>query len=115
MLALRFLLEITALVCFGYWGWHVFSELRYAAALLVPLLVATAWGVFATPGDKSRSGNTLIATAGPLRLLLELAVLFGSAAALYTTGAHTSALLLTALLAAYHAASIDRITWLLRH
>ncbi|MBE8474824.1 YrdB family protein [Streptomyces justiciae] len=116
MLALRLVLEVTALVCFGYWAWHVSPQgLRYVTVVAVPLLVAAAWGVFATPGDESRSGNTVVATAGPLRLLLELAVFFGGAAALYTAGAHAPALVLTLVLVAYHAASFDRIAWLFRH
>jgi len=116
MLALRLVLEVTALVCFGYGAWHVSPQgLRYVTVVAVPVLVAAAWGVFATPGDESRSGNTVVATPGPLRLLLELAVFFGGAAALYAAGAHTAALVLTIVLVTYHAASLDRIAWLFRH
>ncbi|MFE1954684.1 MULTISPECIES: YrdB family protein [Streptomyces] len=116
MLGLRFVLEVTALVCFGYWAWKVSpGALRYVAVVAVPLLVAVAWGVFATPGDESRSGDAVVATAGGLRLLLELAVFFGGAAALYAAGATVPAVVLTAVLIAYHAASFDRIAWLLRH
>ncbi|GAA2939159.1 YrdB family protein [Streptomyces enissocaesilis] len=116
MLGLRFLLELTALACFGYWAWRVSpGATRYAAVVALPLLAAVAWGVFATPGDASRSGDAVVATAGALRLLLELAVFFGGAAALYAAGARVPALVLTGLLVAYHAASLDRIAWLLRH
>ncbi|MFP3986796.1 YrdB family protein [Streptomyces sp. E11-3] len=116
MLGLRFLLELTALACFGYWAWWVSSGgLRYVAVVGVPVLVAVAWGVFATPGDESRSGGTVVATAGALRLLLELAVFFGGAAALYTTGRVVLALVLTGVLVAYHAAALDRLGWLIRH
>ncbi|WP_434597811.1 DUF2568 domain-containing protein [Streptomyces sp. A5-4] len=116
MLGLRLLMELTALVCFGYWAWQV-SEgpLRYVAVVAAPLLVAVVWGVFATPGDKSRSGNTVVATAGPVRLLLELAVFFGGVAALHAAGAELPALVLAGILVAYHAASLDRTAWLLRH
>lgn len=72
-------------------------------------------GVFATPGDASRSGDTVVATVGPLRLLLELAVFFGGAAAAYVAGAQTPALVLAIVLVAYHAVSLDRIGWLLRN
>ncbi|MGW6055928.1 YrdB family protein [Streptomyces sp. NPDC055189] len=116
VLGLRFVLEVTALVCFGYWAWRVSpGALRFVAVVAVPLLVAIAWGVFATPGDESRSGNTVVATAGALRLLLELAVFFGGAAALYAAGAHLPAVVLTVVLLAYHAVSLDRVAWLLRH
>ncbi|NUS11100.1 MAG: DUF2568 domain-containing protein [Streptomyces sp.] len=89
--------------------------LRYVAVVGIPVLVAVVWGVFATPDDASRSGDTVVATAGPLRLLLELAVFFGGAAAAYAAGAQNSALLLMIVLVAYHAASLDRIGWLLRN
>lgn len=116
MLGLRFVLEVTALACFGYWAWRVSpGALRFVTVVAVPVLVAVAWGVFATPGDESRSGDTVVATAGTLRLLLELAVFFGGAVALYAAGARVPALVLTAVLLAYHAASLDRVAWLLRH
>lgn len=116
MLGLRFGLEITALVCFGYWAWRVCpGALRYVAVVAVPLLVAFAWGTFATPGDASRGGDGIVATAGALRLLLELAVFFGGAAALYAADAHRPAMILAAVLVVYHAASLDRVAWLLRH
>ncbi|MFI7006902.1 YrdB family protein [Streptomyces sp. NPDC050145] len=116
MLGLRFVLEVTALVCFGYGAWHLTpGGLRYVTVVAAPLLVAVAWGVFATPGDASRSGDAVVATAGGLRLLLELAVFFGGAAVLYAAGAHVPALVLAAVLIAYHAASLDRVAWLLRH
>ncbi|NUO40842.1 MAG: DUF2568 domain-containing protein [Streptomyces sp.] len=89
--------------------------LRYVAVVGIPVLVAVVWGVFATPDDASRSGDTVVATAGPLRLLLELAVFFGGAAAAYAAGAQNSALVLMIVLVAYHAASLDRIGWLLRN
>ncbi|WP_445529218.1 YrdB family protein [Streptomyces cyslabdanicus] len=116
MLALRFVLEVTALVCFGYWAWKATPGVpRYFTVAAAPLLVAVVWGVFATPGDASRNGEAVVATAGGVRLLLELAVFFGGASALYAAGARTQAVVLTAVLVAYHAASLDRIAWLLRH
>ncbi|MCX3060933.1 YrdB family protein [Streptomyces beihaiensis] len=116
MLALRFVLELTALVCFGYWAWHVTPGwARYLTVIAAPALVAVVWGTFATPGDASRNGETVVATAGGIRLLIELAVFFGGAAVLYAAGAHAQALVLAAILVAYHSASLDRIAWLLRH
>ncbi|MFE6286234.1 YrdB family protein [Streptomyces sp. NPDC057877] len=114
LLGVRFLLELTALVCFGIWAWRETpSGLQYVAVIAVPLLVAALWGVFATPGDESRSGRTVVATPGPLRLLLELAVFFGGAAALYAAGARTVALVFAAVLTAYHLLAWDRVVWLL--
>ncbi|MFI7301076.1 DUF2568 domain-containing protein [Streptomyces sp. NPDC050121] len=110
------MLELVALVCFGVWAWITAPDsLRYVFVVAVPLVVAVLWGVFATPDDASRSGGTVIATPGPLRFVLELAVFFGGAAALYAAGSHTLALTLAGALVVYHLLSWDRILWLLRH
>jgi hypothetical protein len=115
-LGVRFVLELLALTCFGLWAWVAApASLRYVAVIAVPLLVAVLWGAFATPDDASRSGKTVIATPGPLRFLLELAVFFGGTAALYAAGPRTPALLLAGALVVYHLLSWDRVLWLLRH
>ncbi|MYW62666.1 DUF2568 domain-containing protein [Streptomyces sp. SID8379] len=115
-LAVRFALELAALASFGVWAWAVSSgALRYALVVLVPLAVAMAWGVFATPGDASRSGDTVIATPGALRFLLELAVFFGGAAALYAAGRHLPAVILAGVLVVYHLLSWNRVVWLFRN
>ena len=79
-LALRFFLELSALIACGLWGFGLFeSPLRILAAILLPVLFAVLWGVFAVRDDPSRSGKTVMATPGVIRLILELA-LFGTAA-----------------------------------
>jgi len=115
-LGVRFVLELVALVCFGLWAWAVVPGVpRYVCVVAVPLAVAALWGVFATPDDASRSGGTVVATPGPLRFLLELAVFFGGAAALYAAGSRTLAVLLAGVLVVYHLVSWDRVVWLVRH
>ncbi|MDQ1073335.1 hypothetical protein QFZ32_008863 [Streptomyces canus] len=115
-LGMRFVLELVALVCFGLWAWAaVPAPLRYVCVVAAPLFVAVLWGTFATPDDASRSGRTVIATPGPLRFLLELAVFFGGAAALYAAGSHVLAVTLGGVLVMYHLLSWDRVLWLLRH
>ncbi|QLE76449.1 DUF2568 domain-containing protein [Streptomyces rectiverticillatus] len=103
-------------MCFGLWAWVTApAPLQYVFVVAVPLVAAVLWGVFATPGDASRSGGTVIATPGLLRLLLELAVFFGSAAALYATDFRTPAVMLAGVLVMHHLLSWDRVLWLLRH
>ncbi|MDO0937021.1 YrdB family protein [Streptomyces sp. DG2A-72] len=115
-LGVRFVLELVALACFGLWAWVTASaSLRYVSVVAVPLVVAVLWGVFATPDDASRSGGAVIATPGPLRFLLELAVFFGGAAALYAAGFRALAVVLAGVLSVYHLLSWDRVLWLLRH
>jgi hypothetical protein len=113
-LAVRFFLEMASLVAFGFWAWHVAPEaFRWIAALALPIAVGVAWGVFAVPGDPSRSGRAPVATPGPVRLLLELLVFFGSAVALAGSNQHKVALAYAIVLVLYHVAAYARIRWLL--
>jgi cytochrome b len=72
-LALRFLLELSALAALGYWGAHLGAglPLRIGLALAAPLAAALAWGAVVSPKARVR------ATA-PTRLATELAI-FGAA------------------------------------
>ncbi len=64
-LAVRFILELTALVAAGMWGWHQ-SEgwLKFLLVITLPLLIAIVWGTFAVPDDPSRSGAAPIPISG---------------------------------------------------
>src|SRR5690348_15674728 len=79
-LAGRFLLEMVMLTSFGFWGWQAGHSLMLSLLLAagLPLVAAILWGVFAVPGDRSRSGKAPVPVAGPFRLILEL-LLFGGA------------------------------------
>ncbi|MEU6876089.1 YrdB family protein [Streptomyces sp. NPDC046751] len=115
-LGIRFLLELFALYCFGLWGWRrVPGPLRYVAVVAIPMVVAIVWGDFATPGDEARSGETMFDTPGPLRLLLEVAVFGGGAAALWHAGVQKGARWFLIVLVLYHVAAYERIWWLLQH
>jgi hypothetical protein len=114
-LAIRFLLELTALVAMGIWGWHQSGSLsRYVFALLTPIAAATMWGVFAVPGDPSRSGTAPVAVPGALRLGIEALFFAFGAWALYQSGSQILGIILAVAVAAHYAASYDRIGWLLR-
>ena len=114
-LAIRFLLEIAALVAIGYWGFSQHTGIwRFVIGLGGPLLAAVLWGTFAVPDDPSRSGRAPVAVPGVLRLVLELA-LFGFAAwALYDAGSPLLALILAILTVTHYALSYDRVAWLIR-
>jgi len=114
-LALRFLLELTAIITFGAWGYSL-SEggLRFIYALFFVIVFAALWGVFAVKGDPSRSGKTVVHTPGLLRLILELA-LFGAASwMLFHLGYSLPAWIFSGLLAAHYLSSYDRIAWLVK-
>jgi hypothetical protein len=114
-LALRFVLEVVALIAVGYWGWAgATGALRYVLAIGGPLLAAVLWATFRVPGDASASGEAPVPVPGWARLLLELA-LFGFATwGLYTSGATQAALIFGGVVVAHYAISYDRVAWLLR-
>ena len=108
-LAVRFILEIAALIIFGYWGWMTGEGwVSYLLAAGAPILAALAWGTFAVPGDPSRSGKAPVPVPGLVRLVLEL-LIFGLACwALYTVGQITRAWILGILVILHYAVSFDR-------
>jgi hypothetical protein len=56
-LAVRFLLEVVALLAMAYWGWTQHEGLfRFVWAIGLPVVSAVIWGSFAVPDDPSRSG-----------------------------------------------------------
>ena len=114
-LIVRFLLEVAVLASSSIWAWNQFVDWKgWVLAVLVPLLLATAWGVFAVPGDPSRSGSAPIPIHGMLRLLLE-SLFFGFAIwALYDLGWKNTGLLLGIISFLHYVVSYDRVIWLVR-
>ena len=112
-LAVRFLLEILALVALGAWARAQFSgALGFILMILLPLVAATAWGLFNVKDDPSRSGKAPVPVPGIVRLLLELAF-FGSATwALFALNP-TYAWIFGAVTLVHYLLSYDRIRWLL--
>ena len=80
-LALRFLLELAAIIAFGYWGVTV-GDGRLMKALLgivVPALVVVVWAVFVAP-------KATISIPDVTKVLLGLIILELAAAALFVAG-----------------------------
>jgi|SRR5690606_21768442 len=115
MLGLRFLLELSAFASFAILGWRVTdSPARWLLVVLLPILAAAVWGVFAVPDDPSRSGSAPVAVSGPVRLAVEFAVFWGGAAALWFGGLPQLAIISAAILVVYHLAAYDRVLWLVK-
>ncbi|MFC1483828.1 YrdB family protein [Candidatus Neomarinimicrobiota bacterium] len=113
--ALRFLLELSALAALCVWGWHPGDSLHHwLLMLVVPALAAVIWGVFAVPGDPSRSGKAPVPVPGPIRLALELAIFASAISALFQVGAPQLGWAMSVLVLLHHALSYDRILWLLK-
>jgi hypothetical protein len=114
-LAVRFFLELAALVAMGFWAWRQGEgTTRYVFAVLVPLAAAALWGIFAVPGDPSRSGSAPVAVPGALRLGIEATFFAFAVWALYQLGTIALALTMAAALAVHYAVSYKRLAWLLR-
>jgi len=112
-LLLRFLLELTMLAAISVWGYHRFPGWQgVAAAITLPVLAATLWGVFRIPNDP-RPAPVVI--PGPLRLLLEWALFAGAVWALEDLGYDTGAWLLAGILVAHYLISYDRTASMLRN
>ncbi len=114
-LALRFLLELAALCGFGVLAWNSTHGIwRFVAVFLALAVAMSLWGTFAVPNDPSRSGAAPVPVPGVVRLVLELVILLGGAAAFYLAGLNTAALLMAALTILHYALAGDRIRWLLQ-
>ncbi len=114
-LAVRFFLEIAALIAMGYWGWAAHTGIfRYVLVIALPVLAAALWGTFRVPEDASANRKAPIPVAGWLRLLLEV-VFFGFAAwGLFDAGARLAAGVFAGATLIHYLLSYDRIAWLLR-
>lgn len=114
-LALRFGLELGALVGLGLAAWKFApGPTRWVAVALVPIAAAAIWGVFNVLDDPSRSGRAPIEVNGWIRLAIELAILGGGAAAYSLAGRWEIGMLLAVLVAAHYVASFNRLEWLVQ-
>lgn len=113
-LFLRFLLEMVALLSAGIWGWNQSTGLKqYFLAAIIPIILATIWGVFAVPNDPSRSGKSPIVTPGKIRLIIELLIFAIAAWALNDLKLHKTSLAFIIVIFLHYISSYDRIKWLL--
>ena len=114
-LALRFILELAALLSVGMWGWNQSDGgLRYVLAIGIPLIFAAVWGTFAVPDDPSRSGKTIIATSGLIRMMIEIGFFGVATWALYDLEHFKNSFAFGALVLLHYLVSYDRLQWLIR-
>ena len=115
-LAIRFLLEISALVAMGVWGWRQSDNwVRFGLAFGIPIMAALIWGLLAVPDDPSRSGSAPIPIPGIIRLLIEIAFFGLSAWMLYNLQYVRLSWILGLIVTTHYLISYDRILWLIRH
>lgn len=111
---LRFILEIWALIAFGYWGLNQnFGLFNYVLAIALPIAAAAIWGTFAVPDDPSRSGGAPVPVPGVVRLVLEL-LIFGLAfLAMFVGTLFYISLVYVILVIVHYILARNRIRWLL--
>lgn len=113
-LALRFALEIGALIGLGIAAWQSTSgPVRWLAAIAVPLVAAAVWGTFNVLNDPSRSGEAPVEVAGWLRLVIELTILVGGAVAIGIVGGPIAGIGFALLVLLQYATSWSRVQWLI--
>ena len=113
-LAVRFILEIIALVAIGVWAKAQFSgALGFILMIALPLIAAAVWGTFNVVGDPSRSGKAPVPVPGLIRLMIELDILGFGAWALYSLNPTYGGIFAIVTLVHY-ILSYDRIIWLLK-
>jgi len=80
-LAVRFVLEIAALVALGLWGWNAPGPVavQVIAAAVTPLAAAVVWGTWVAPKAPRRLPD-------PLRLGIEVLVFGNAVVGLLATG-----------------------------
>lgn len=113
-LAIRFVLEMIALVAIGMWGWHQGDGwTRYLFAIGIPLLFSTIWGVFNVPNDPSRGGAAPVVVPGFVRLAIEFVFFACGAWAMMSPGYTTAGGTFIVVVIFHYLASLRRIMWLL--
>ena len=111
-LALRFLLEMAALVGIVLGGRELIDGATgQSLGIAAAIAAAAAWGMCNVPGDPSRSGRAPIPVSGLVRLCVEFDVLAVGAAG-WLLAAPGIGLVFLTLVAAHYAASTHRLRWL---
>lgn len=111
-LAIRFALELATLAAYGWWGWRLgdggFTGM--VLAILLPVLGGSAWAVFRTPGDGA--GRALMPVSGPVRLVIELALVGIAAYGVWTAGSRAAAETLLTAWGLHYAVTWEYVRWL---
>lgn len=114
-LAVRFLLELAAIVGLFRWGLSLAGGLAgLAYAVLLGVVGMGMWATFNVPGDRSRSGGAPVPVSGRIRLVVELALMTGGALGWYVTDRMLVAYVFAGLVVLHYALSWDRLAWLWR-
>lgn len=114
-MAVRFLLELVAIFIVSFWGYHHSENVPgILYAILLPIGFVLLWGIFAVPGDPSRSGKTVVKTPGLIRLLLELFLFTAATYMMYDLGYSNVWWVFGCIVLIHYSISYERVRWLLK-
>jgi hypothetical protein len=114
-LGLRFGLELAAFTGLAMVAWKLSSgNLRWVAVIAVLIVAVAIWGIFNVLDDPSRSGEAPVEVSGWVRLVIELAILGGGAAAFAVAQRPTIGISVAVLILIQYATSWSRIEWLIQ-
>jgi len=114
-LTIRFILELTAFIAIGIWGWKLADGwVRYVLALGIPIIFAIIWGTFAVPNDPSRSGTAPVVVPGIVRLAIELAIFALAIWIIHDLRYTRLSWIFGIIVAIHYIISYDRIMWLIK-
>jgi len=114
-LGVRFALELSALGSVALWGWQAgHGWMSWLLAVLLPVIGAVVWGLFATDPDVGHGSTGTVMVSGPVRLLAEAGVFLAAIAASYGSGHPALATAFAVAVVAQSSVSYDRLLLLLR-
>jgi hypothetical protein len=107
------LIEVAAVLAYGYWAWAVHTgSVRFVWALGVMLVAWLVWDLFRVPGDGFP--RPTVAIPGWARLIIEAGYFTGAGTALVATGAAGLGIAFLLLVAVQYSLTYRRLLWLLR-
>jgi hypothetical protein len=111
--ALCALLEVSAVLAYGYWGWAVYAgSERYVWTIGAMVVAWIVWDVFRVPGDGSL--KPAVPVPGWVRLVIEAAYFTGVSSALVAAGVPELGIAFAILVAIHYTVTHRRLVWLLR-
>jgi hypothetical protein len=107
------LLEVAAVLAYGYWGWAAHpGTTQWAWTLGAAVVAWIVWDVFRVPGDGT--AKPAVPIPGWVRLVIEAAYFTGVATALAATNLQLVGIVYIILVAIHYTLTHQRLIWLLR-
>jgi hypothetical protein len=111
----RFLVDLFMIVALAYWGFHLADgTLGLIVAIVLVALCGLAWTACGIPNDPLRDSRSIVSIRGPVRLLLEFAVLGIAAFGIWIAGSRAASETLMTAAGLCYGVTWERLVWLAR-